>query len=92
MNLVDWNNGMEWNGEVEYWTGLLECHTHYIGNLSIMCLVSFPDPILTKGKGLVYAYIKRFPVPTSEFCCTNQIHVMWLTCDYHVTLPYIACM
>ena len=21
---------MEWNGGVEYWTGLSECHAHYI--------------------------------------------------------------
>ena len=24
----------------------------------------------------------------SELSCTNQIHAMWFTCDYHVTPPY----
>ena len=32
VNSVDWTDGMErWSvlaTEVEYWTGLLECHTH----------------------------------------------------------------
>ena len=27
---IQWTGTMEWNGGVEYWTGLLECHAHYI--------------------------------------------------------------
>ena len=32
--------------------------------------------------------IKHFLGLVSEYQCANQIHTMWLACDYHATLRY----
>ena len=47
-------------------------------------IVSFPDPTLKEGKGLVY--IEQFLGLVSEFCRAIQIHAIWFTCDNHVAL------
>ena len=35
-----------------------------------------------KGSGIHWAFVGL----VSEFCCANQIHAMWLTCNNHVTM------
>ena len=74
---------MEWNGRVEYWTGLLQCHAHYIGNLSIVCLVSFPDPTLMEGKGLLHVH------QASDFwgLLLNSVALIrFMSCGLHVII------
>ena len=31
--LERWNGTVEWTTGVEYWTGLLECHAHYVSSM-----------------------------------------------------------
>ena len=49
-------------------------------------IILSPDPTPKEGKGLVH--IERFFGLVSEYGHPNQIHAMWLACDYHVTPCY----
>lgn len=57
--------------------------------LTVSAIISFPDPSLKEGKGLVY--IECFLGLVSGFCRANQIHAMWFTYHTkHVTLHHFC--